>query len=129
MANHRKAIRVRDRRVVSHLPARSTCRARWCHQAAKPADASRSPEAIVLLLSAVSRFLMTENAFDLDIGHLEVIDFVEGCIREVEGERLTTYARGGQVAVSGLSRGCISSLDEIIWFELCQDSAVSGRDR
>jgi hypothetical protein len=31
--------------------------------------------------------LTTENAFDLDIGHAEVIEFVEHFIREVEGER------------------------------------------
>ncbi|HEX4161237.1 MAG TPA: hypothetical protein VHZ05_01995, partial [Acidimicrobiales bacterium] len=49
---------------------------------------SRSPEAIVLLLSAVSRFVTTEDAFDLDIGHAQVVELVEGCIREIEGERL-----------------------------------------
>jgi AcrR family transcriptional regulator len=47
----------------------------------------RSPEAVILLLSAVSRFLSTEDAFDLDIGHAAVVEYVERCIREIEGER------------------------------------------
>jgi hypothetical protein len=41
----------------------------------------------VLLLSAVSRFLIMENAFDLDTGHEQVVGFVDQCITEIEGER------------------------------------------
>jgi hypothetical protein len=44
----------------------------------------------VLLLSAVSRFIITENGFDLDIGHNEVIEFVDQSITEIEGERAGT---------------------------------------
>jgi hypothetical protein len=63
-------------------------------ETSKSATAFRSPEAIVLLLSAVSRFLITENAFDLDLGHAEVIEFVEQCIREIEGARLSAASSG-----------------------------------
>lgn len=89
LANHRKAIRseiadfsraFRHGQFVALANVLDT---------SKSATAFRSPEAIVLLLSAVSRFLTTEDAFDLDLGHAEVIEFVEQCIREIEGERLS----------------------------------------
>lgn len=86
LANHRKAIR-------SEI-AESSRRFRQGQLAAlaevissSESHTTRSPEAIVLLLSAVSRFLITENAFDLDLGHDEVIRLVEQCIIEIEGDR------------------------------------------
>jgi hypothetical protein len=59
-------------------------------ETSKSATPFQSPEAVVLLLSAVSRFLTTENAFNLDIGHVAVVEFVEHCIRQIEGERSRT---------------------------------------
>lgn len=88
LANHRKAIRseIAD---SSRSFRRGQLAALACViDATRSTDASKSPEAMVLLLSAVSRFLLTENAFDLDIGHAEVTEFVEHCIREIEGERI-----------------------------------------
>ena len=88
LANHRKAIRseiAESSRTFRHGQLDALA---GVIEASQSADGSRSPEAIVLLLSAVSRFLTTENAFDLDIGHAEVIEFVERCIGEIEGERL-----------------------------------------
>lgn len=79
LANHRKAIR-------SEI-AESSRTFRRAQLAALNSLATTSPEATILLLSAVSRFLITENTFDLDIGHAEVVEFVEGCIRQIEGER------------------------------------------
>jgi AcrR family transcriptional regulator len=79
LANHRKAIR-------SEI-AESSRTFRRAQLAALNGLAPTSPKATILLLSAVSRFLITENAFDLDIGHVEVVEFVEGCIRQIEGER------------------------------------------
>jgi AcrR family transcriptional regulator len=88
LANHRKAIRseiAESSRTFRHGQLAVLARV---IESSKSSGDSRSPEAVVLLLSAVSRFLTTENAFDLDIGHAEVIDFVESCIRDIEGERL-----------------------------------------
>jgi AcrR family transcriptional regulator len=87
LANHRKAIRsviAESSRAFrrGQLDALSKAIA-----ASGATTSPRSAEAVVLLLSAVSRFVTTENAFDLDIGHAEVIAFVEECIREIEGER------------------------------------------
>jgi AcrR family transcriptional regulator len=87
LANHRKAIRseiAESSRVFrqSQLAALAGVVA-----ASTGSDAPHSPEAVILLLSAVSRFLSTENAFDLDIGHAEVIEFVEHRIGEIEGPR------------------------------------------
>jgi AcrR family transcriptional regulator len=87
LANHRKAIRS----VIAE--SSRAFRRGQLDALSKAIDASgattspHSAEAVVLLLSAVSRFVTTENAFDLDIGHAEVIAFVEQCIREIEGER------------------------------------------
>ena len=87
LANHRKAIRseiAASSRVFRRGQLLALSRV---IETAESATAFRSPEALVLLLSAVSRFLTTENAFDLDVGHAAVIEFVEHCIWEIEGER------------------------------------------
>jgi AcrR family transcriptional regulator len=90
LANHRKAIRA-EIAESSRTFRRAQLAALACViKTPKSADASNSPEALVLLLSAVSRFLITENAFDQDIGHAEVLEFVERCIRAIEGDRLST---------------------------------------
>jgi AcrR family transcriptional regulator len=89
LANHRKAIRSEIAESSRMFRRGQLSALAGAIETSKSDAASRSPEAIVLLLSAVSRFLITENAFDLDIGHAEVIEFVEGCIREIEGERLS----------------------------------------
>ncbi len=92
LANHRKAIRseiAESSRAFRR--GQLTALARVIETSESP-TAFRSPEAIVLLLSAVSRFLITENAFDLDLGHTAVIDLVEQCIRDIEGERLSAPA-------------------------------------
>jgi AcrR family transcriptional regulator len=87
LANHRKAIRseiAESSRVFRQAQLAALARVIETSRSATP---FQSPQAVVLLLSAVSRFLTTENAFDLDIGHNEVVEFVEHCIREIEGER------------------------------------------
>ena len=89
LANHRKAIRSEIAESSRTFRRGQLAALAGVIEASRSATAFRSPEAIVLLLSAVSRFLTTENAFDLDLGHAEVNEFVEGCIREIEGERLT----------------------------------------
>jgi AcrR family transcriptional regulator len=87
LANHRKAIRseiAQSSRTFRQAQLAALARV---IETSKSATPFTSPEAVVLLLSAVSRFLTTENAFDLDIGHAAVVEFVEHCIREIEGER------------------------------------------
>ena len=90
LANHRKAIRSEIAESSRTFRRGQLDALAGVIEPSNSAPGSRSPEAIVLLLSAVSRFLTTENAFDLDIGHAEVIEFVERCIGEIEGERLDT---------------------------------------
>jgi AcrR family transcriptional regulator len=88
LANHRKAIRSEIAESSRTFRRGQLAALAGVIEASKSSNASRSPEAVVLLLSAVSRFLITENAFDLDTGHAEVIAFVEHSIQEIEGERL-----------------------------------------
>jgi AcrR family transcriptional regulator len=87
LANHRKAIRseiAESSRIFRQAQLAALDRV---IETSKSATPFKSPEAVVLLLSAVSRFLTTENAFDLDTGHVGVVEFVEHCIREIDGER------------------------------------------
>ena len=45
------------------------------------------PASVILLLSSVSRFLLMEDSYDLDIGHAETVEIVERFLRQLEGER------------------------------------------
>lgn len=53
---------------------------------------------VVLVLSGISRYLLIEEAFDVDIGHAETESMVEAFIRDLEGERRID---GASVAASG----------------------------
>jgi AcrR family transcriptional regulator len=90
LANHRKAIRSEIAESSRRFRRGQLEALAKVLETSKSATPVRSVDAIVLLLSAVSRFLTTENAFDLGLGHAEVIDFVEQRIREIEGPRLSS---------------------------------------
>ena len=87
LANHRKAIRSEIAEYSRAFRRGQLGALANVIETSKSATAFESPEAIVLLLSAVSRFLTTENDFELSLGHAEVIDFIEQRIREIEGPR------------------------------------------
>jgi AcrR family transcriptional regulator len=90
LANHRKAIRSEIAESSRAFRRGQLSTLTGVIRTSEASGAIASPEAVVLLLSAVSRFLTTENAFDLDFGHAEVTAFVEHCIRQIEGDRLGT---------------------------------------
>lgn len=48
------------------------------------------PSAVVLLMSAIARLLLVDEACDIHIGHAELVDLVERHIKELEGERRPT---------------------------------------
>ncbi len=51
-------------------------------------DPSQWPaSSVVLVLSGISRFLLMEEAFEVDIGHAETINLIEAQIRSLEGDR------------------------------------------
>jgi len=87
LANHRKAIRAeiaessrRFRRA--ELDTLTAALERY------GLDPERWPAAsVIVVLSAISRFLLIEEAFDLDIGHAETEALVEDQIRALEGDR------------------------------------------
>jgi AcrR family transcriptional regulator len=91
LANHRKAIRSKIAESSRAFRRGQLAALADVIETSKSDTPFRSTEAIVLLLSAVSRFLTTENAFDLDIGHADVIAFVEQCIQGIEGERVAEF--------------------------------------
>lgn len=88
LANHRKAIRAeiaessrRFRRA--QLDTLTAALERY------GLDPQRWPAAsVIVVLSAISRFLLIEEAFDLDIGHAETEALVEDQIRALEGDRM-----------------------------------------
>ena len=43
--------------------------------------------AVIVLLSSVSRFLLMEESYDLDLGHTETVAIVERLLSELEGPR------------------------------------------
>jgi AcrR family transcriptional regulator len=87
LANHRKAIRTeiaeysrRFRRaqldtLSSVLEGYGLDPSRW------------PPASVVVVLSSISRFLLIEESFGLDLGHDETIAMVESHIRSLEGDR------------------------------------------
>jgi len=42
---------------------------------------------IIVILSSISRFLLIEEAFDIEVGHAETLALVEDQIRTLEGDR------------------------------------------
>ena len=47
------------------------------------------PEAVMLLMDGLSRFLLEEDTYDLDLGHSQAVAVVERLIGQVEGPRRT----------------------------------------
>ena len=90
LANHRKAIRAEiadySRRFrKAQLESLSTVLEGY------GLDPTRWPPAsVIVILSGISRFLLIEEAFDVDIGHAETIALLEEQIRALEGDRAVT---------------------------------------
>jgi len=87
LANHRKVIR-EEIADYSRRFRRAQLDALTKVLAAHGIDADEwPPSVVVLVLSSVSRFMLIEEAFGLDLGHAETEAKVEAFIRELEGER------------------------------------------
>jgi AcrR family transcriptional regulator len=48
------------------------------------------PASILMFMAGISRYLLMEEAFDLDIGHAETVAVVERHLRELEGDWITS---------------------------------------
>ncbi|HEY1738303.1 MAG TPA: helix-turn-helix domain-containing protein, partial [Acidimicrobiia bacterium] len=91
LANHRKAVK-----KVMVENSRKFRRTQLDHLAGVLAgygiDAEEWPAAaVVVAMSAISRYLRTDEAFGIAIGHDETIAIVERHIRAVEGPRATNH--------------------------------------
>jgi AcrR family transcriptional regulator len=58
------------------------------------------PEAVMLFMDGVSRFMLEEDAYDLSLGHVQAVAVIERLIHGLEGERRTP-ARSGPGRRSG----------------------------
>jgi AcrR family transcriptional regulator len=87
LANHRKAIRA-EIGTYSRRFRTMQLKALTDVLAGYGLDPDEWPAASVLLLMAsVSRYLLVEEAFDVDVGHRETVELVERHLRALEGER------------------------------------------
>jgi AcrR family transcriptional regulator len=94
LGHHRKAVQaemkkfsVRFRQVQFEGLARVL--------AAHGVDTERwPPQAVMLLMDGVSRFMLEEDAYGLSLGHEQAVAVVERQISEVEGPRRGRRARG-----------------------------------
>ncbi len=87
LANHRKSIR----NVIAEY-SRKFRRAQLETLSSVLAGYGLDPgqwpaSSVILVLSGISRFLLMEEAFDVDIGHAETISLIEAQIRLLEGDR------------------------------------------
>lgn len=48
------------------------------------------PVSIILLMTGLSRFMLIEQAFEVDVGHAETAALIERHVRQLEGERRPT---------------------------------------
>ena len=87
LANHRKAIRAEIADYSRKFRARELELLTGV-LVGYGLDPGRWPAAsVVLSLSGISRFLLIEQAFGLDVGHAETIAVIEREIRALEGDR------------------------------------------
>jgi AcrR family transcriptional regulator len=87
LGNHRKAIRVE---VAEY--SRKYRRVQLDALSSVIAGYDLDPElwppvSVIFLMSAVSRFILMEEAYDLDIGHPEAVAIVERYLHQLEGDR------------------------------------------
>ncbi len=88
LANHRKAIRSEIAASARRFRMLQLERLTAVLEGYGLADKHLPPISVILMLSGLSRFLLMEEAFDLDIGHAETIAVIERFIRDCEGERV-----------------------------------------
>ena len=87
LANHRKAIRAEitayslKMRTLQMEKLSSVLEGHGVDLDAWP------PASVALLMVGISRFLLMEEAFDIDIGHAETVQLIERHIHALEGER------------------------------------------
>ena len=87
LANHRKAI---QSEIVSYSQKFRSMQLDVMSVVLKGygIDADRwPPVTVMLLMSAISRFLLMEEAFGIDAGHAETVALVEHHLQQLEGER------------------------------------------
>ena len=87
LANHRKAI---QSEIVSYSQKFRTMQLEVISGVLNGygIDAQRwPPVTVMLLMSGISRFLLMEEAFGIEVGHAETIALVERHIRQLEGDR------------------------------------------
>jgi AcrR family transcriptional regulator len=87
LANHRKAIRaeIADYSKKFRLMQMETMSTVLENYGIDPK--TRPPVSIILMMWAISQYLLIEEAFDLDFGHAETVALIEQDITDLEGPR------------------------------------------
>jgi AcrR family transcriptional regulator len=87
LANHRKAIRAE---LTAYWKRIRTLQLETLSSVLEGygVDPDEWPaSSVIILMVGVSRFLLMEEAFDVDLGHAETVELIERHIRALEGER------------------------------------------
>jgi AcrR family transcriptional regulator len=87
LANHRKAIRAEIADYSRKFRALQLERLTSILHGYGIDPDDWSPASVILLLSSISRFLLIEESFELDLGHADLIALVERHITRLEGAR------------------------------------------
>lgn len=88
LANHRKSIR-KEIAEYSRKFRRAQLETLSSVLAGYGLDPDQWPaSSVILVLSGISRFMLLEEAFDVDIGHVETVNLIEAQIRLLEGNRI-----------------------------------------
>jgi AcrR family transcriptional regulator len=93
LANHRPALRAE---IAAYSKTFRTLQVEALSDALEGygVDPARfPPAAMILLMASVSRFVQIEDAFDVDIGHQELLAVIEREIQALEGKRRPERSR------------------------------------
>jgi AcrR family transcriptional regulator len=87
LANHRKAIKSEISKYSQRFRNMQVDAVSMIFKDHGVPPEDYTPLQFVLLMSSVSRFLLMEEAFDVTTGHDEMVEMIEKCIRDIEGQR------------------------------------------
>jgi AcrR family transcriptional regulator len=88
LANHRKAIRAEIAAYSTKIRTLQMEKVSGALEGYGVDPEAWPPATVVLLMVGISRFLVMEEAFDVDLGHMDMVRLIERHIRVLEGDRV-----------------------------------------
>jgi AcrR family transcriptional regulator len=85
LANHRKAVRAEIAKYLKKFRKMQLQTMGTVLQSYGIDPSTRSPASVIVSMWAISQYLLIEQAFDLDIGHADIVALIERHITSLEG--------------------------------------------